>query len=341
MLVFFVGLPSRFAEWCHALARRIAERAHGAMVDVHANTLDDIASEAIRVGSVQLLVSSPQPSPPVISAIVAAARPFVLVLEDPRLAVHHLVKHRGSSFLDAVRAVACSCASVHDAREMAGALVLSRPRDGGERYAIAADIARHFGPDVADEELLEIVDELRGLPLDTDADLASQWWDSLDQDSLRVSRGALDGYISAFPSSGKISQLVWERELFFVGHGGSGAPIPAAEPIDITGRQRCLFYGPFVALPIGSWRASVALVLSPEAADMSYFVEAIAGSRLAAARLEEGAAVLSTVELQFAIDATLEQLVEIRIFSERAAFDGQLGIARVTLSRIDEAIVAH
>lgn len=340
MLVFSIGLPSRFAEWCHAVARRITERARGPVIDVHANSLDDIASEAIRVASVQLLVSSPQPSPRVVSAIVAAARPFLLVLEDPRLALHHLIEHRGSSFVDAVRAVACSCASVHNTREMAGALVLNRPRDSAGQYAIAADIARHFGAGVADEELLKIVDELHRLPLDADADLANRWWDSLDQHSRRVSRGALDSYITALPGD-EISQIVWEPELFFVGHDGSGAPIPATEPIDITGRQRCLFYGPFVTLPIGSWRASVALVLSPEAADMSYFVEAIAGSRLAAARLEEEAAVLSTVELEFAIDATLEQSVEIRIFSERAAFDGQLGIVRVTLSRIDGAIVAR
>jgi hypothetical protein len=220
---------------------------------------------------------------------------------------------------------------------MTGALVFAGVHDGGDQYSIAAGIARHFGQEVADEELLKIVEELHYLAVGADAELANEWWNSLDQESLRVSLGALDSYIPALPGE-EISQIVWERELFFAGHGGGVAPIPATEPVDITGRQRCLFYGPFITLPTGSWRASVALILSPEAAEVSYLIEAIAGSRLAAARLEEGAAALSTVELQFTIDATVEQPVEIRIFSERAAFDGQLGIVRVTLSLIDDAI---
>jgi hypothetical protein len=102
--------------------------------------------------------------------------------------------------------------------------------------------------------------------------------------------------------------------------------------VDITGRIRFLVYGPFINLPPGSWSARVVLGFSPEAAGMAYVVEVFAGTRLTHIRVEPGNEDVAEVNLHFSIDAYVDHAVQIRIYNERAAFDGRLALGYVTMT---------
>jgi hypothetical protein len=191
----------------------MAQRKLSEVVPIGADTLEELTSQAIRVGSANLVVTSQRPSPRVLAAITKTIRPIVLVLDDPRLALHHLVVHRGVSFADAVRAVACSCASARGAVGIKDALILDSSRHGNDLFATSAAIAYHLKLDLSDVELREIVSQFDDLPVSADIDRANQWWEGLDESSVRISEGALGSYIAALDGE-PIGEFAWERDFF-------------------------------------------------------------------------------------------------------------------------------
>jgi hypothetical protein len=66
---------------------------------------------------------------------------------------------------------------------------------------------------------------------------------------------------------------------------------------------------------------------------MAYVVEVFAGMRLTHARLEPEKEGVVEVNLHFAIDDSVDQPVQIRIHTERPAFDGRLALGYVTMTQ--------
>jgi hypothetical protein len=140
--------------------------------------------------------------------------------------------------------------------------------------------------------------------------------------------GALEPYIE-----NTLERLVWEPELFYLCEEPIGSTLVAAtRPIDLTGRPRIVVYGPFITLPPGGWSAEIVLGFSAEAAGMSFMVEVFAGTQLAYTRIEIGGEQIIETRVSFTIADSADQPVQIRIWSERSAFDGRLALGYVTMT---------
>jgi hypothetical protein len=333
MILFSVGLPGRFTEWCDAVTARLAQHALGAVEVVSLNTLDELALAMIRTGASHFVICSRQPGGGVQTALSQAGRRFIAVLDEPRVALRDLAMRPGYDLVTATRAVASSCASMSSYGGLPGALVLSAGDGGRDPVAIAATIARHLELAVGDADIERVVSELRdegivSAPTEDDA-----WWDRLQEPERALVNGALGAYVEHF-TGGDFGEITWERELFFLFEDPPAQePVAATRAIDITGRMRCLLYGPFINLPPGSWSARVILGFSAEAAGMSYVVEAFAGSQLNYVRIQPGNKHVLEVNLHFSIDASVDHPIQIRIHSERAAFDGRLALGYVALTQ--------
>ncbi len=107
--------------------------------------------------------------------------------------------------------------------------------------------------------------------------------------------------------------------------------MPANGPIDITGRARFLIFGPYINLAPGPWLATAVVGFSAETAGVSFVIEIVAGTQLGYARVQPTGEQVIETDLQFTIDDSVNQPVEIRIISERAAFDGRLVLGHVRL----------
>ena len=331
MIAFSIGLPSPFSDWCDIVSARIAGRASGPIETITARTLQDIALAAIRTRSSNLLVRSCELSARVAASIADAESRFVLALDDPRAALHHLVTCRGMSFADAVRAVACSCAATVSFAGLSGGLKLSPLDVCTNPHETVAAIGDYFGRCLSTEDIVEITRDLDGFQISDDSIAKDEWWASLDEHSREIANGALNDYRAYF-SGREIGSFLWERDLFFMDEPPASGRVQVLRPVDITGRPRCLIFGPHLTLPPGSWSALISLSLSPEAMEMTYVLEAFAGSRLASSRIEPVSQRLIEVELRFSVDNLLEQPIEIRVWSERAAFDGQLALGHVRVT---------
>ena len=325
MILFSVGLPNRFAEWCDAVTARLAQHSFGA--------IEDVAVATIRTSAPYVIAVSRQPVVRLQSEIVQSNRPFLLALGDPRASVRHLVEQAGYGIAEATRAVSSSCAAMLTLTTAPRALVLSSA-EAAAPLATATAIAEHLGVPVSAEAIADIVGELGALGTAPDQEEGSAWLAGLEARDQAIIGGALQSYVSYFSSRSNLDPLVWERELFFIYEDPpTGNLIPATRPVDITGRARVLLYGPGVNLPPGAWSANVVLGYSPEVIGRSFTVDVFAGRQLTATRVEPLTGQVIEANLHFTVDSTLDQRIEIRVLSDRAAFDGRLALGHATLTR--------
>jgi hypothetical protein len=328
MIYLSAGLPGRFGDWCaHAVARLI-DRAFGAVEILHAESLEDFAVVTMQATAPYVLISTRQPAGRLRAAMAGTERRLVVALEDPRRALADVVAS-GMEFTEAVRYVARSCASLSACGEMTSALVVDATTERRAPVEIVGAIAAHLGVALDPGDIVRIVEGLAEDGMAPPAPGADGWWSTLDEEHRAQATGALDFYAAATGRSA--APIVWERGLFTI---QEERPVPsyspAIRPADITGRPRCLIYGPYITLPPGSWSAAIALGFSREAAEIPYLVEIVADRQLAAARIEPGAGHFREVHLDFTIEA-VDQWLQVRIHNERAAFDGQVALGHVTV----------
>jgi len=331
MVFFSIGLPSRFAEWCDALIVRLVGDHFGSIEVVALNGLEELAAAAIRMQTANLVVCSRQPMPRLQSEILQGGRPFLIALGEPRDALRDLVERGNIDLANATRAVANGCAAMLAITQAAQALVLTS-EDTRDLRAAAAAIARHFEIAIDADEVAALVEQLPGIEQE-EADSWS-WWDELSEREQAIITGALEPYMGRFAGGDLVEGLVWEPELFYLSEEAIGSALVAAtRPVDLTGRPRIVVYGPFINLPPGAWSTDVVLGFSAEAAGLSFLVEVFAGAQLAQTRITVVGEQVIETRLSFTIDDSVDQAVQIRIWSERSAFDGRLALGYVAINR--------
>jgi len=323
MIFFSIGLPSRFAELCDALTARLAEHCLGSVALGSFNSFEDIATAAIRSEAAHLVAASRQPVVRLQTEIVGAGRPFLVALGDVRSALWDLLQRPGYDIALATREIASSCAAMLSLTKAPGALLLPGIH-GEDPVNLASAIASHFGFAVAPRNLAAIaasVTDLDAGPMQEPA-----WIDGLSDHEQAIVSGALQPYVSYF-AGGELEPIVWEADLFFANE----ERLPAIGPIDITGLGRILVFGPYINLPPGPWSATIVVGFSAETAGVGFVIEVYAGAQLATARAQPIGEQVIESTLQFTIEDSVDQPVEIRIISERAAFDGRLALGYVSL----------
>jgi hypothetical protein len=330
MVLFSLGLPGRFAEWCDAVVFRLAQRAFGSVELTHAGTLEELGLAVLRTGISHFVVSLRQPGAQWRAVLRETNHRFVVAIDDPRNAVADLVERCGLDMAAGTKSVASSCAVMLGYTSMPGALVLTAKREGWDPVSAVAAIARHFELALDESDIAEIVSELADPGTNIERSDACVWWNSCKASERAIVDGALTAYVEHF-GGGDLGPIVWGRDLFLISDNPTERAI---RPIDVTGRVRCLLGGPCIVLPPGSWSASVVLGFSKEAAELSYVVDVFAVTQqLACTSVRPGNEGVFDVKLSFSIEESIDYPVEIRVSNERAAFDGFLVLDQVTLSR--------
>lgn len=292
-------MPSRFTEWCDALVARLAESSFGTAEYTAVNTLEELAAAFLKTRASHLVACSRQPAVRLQTEIVHGKRPFLVTIGDPRAALRNLLERAGYDVVSATRAVASSCAAMLSLTRAPGPLVVSSGAVT-DSMAVANAIADHFELSTSRSEVAAIVLALSEAGVTPDHGDDSAWWNELGEREQAIVNGALLPYVSHLTPDAELEPLVWEPELFFINDDPPAPmPIPASRPVDITGRVRFLVYGPFINPPH--------------------------------TRVEPPAEQIIEANLHFVIDDSVDQPVQIRVFNERAAFDGRLALGYVTM----------
>lgn len=332
MIIFSIGTPGRLADWCDALTARLAESAFGAVHRAALNTLDELAVAILGTRAPHMVACSRQPVVRLQTEIIRGRRPFLVAISDPRTALRSLSQRAGYDLVAATRAVASSYAAMLSLTRAPGALVLFE-HDIADPAAAAAAVADHFALSPATSDIPKIASELWEPGIAPDRVEDDVWWNELNDRERSIVNGALLPYVSHLHSDTDLRAFVWEPDLFFIFEDPPAASaVPAVRPVDITGRARVLIYGPFINLPPGSWSATVMLGCSEETAGMSFAVEVFAGRRLSHTQIEPAGEQIVESNLFFKIDESVDQPIQIRVISERPAFDGRLALGYTTVA---------
>ena len=242
MLIFLLGLPNQFTQWCEALIAKLAERASRSLLRSSAGSSEELLQVMIEHPSQHIFVSQRQPGNWLHRILAATNGRCVVALADPRVCVAELAAGPDSNLIEIIRAVASSCATLTSYLSLPGSLVLRAEEHSLDPIATARRIADHLQLPSADEDILAVLDTIS--PLDPDAVVTVAWENRFDAPELALINGALAGYGEYFTGT-PLGNLVWAPNLFIVGDTHQRL----TGPIDITGRSRCLIYGPYIRLP--------------------------------------------------------------------------------------------
>jgi hypothetical protein len=110
MLMFLLGLPNQFTQWCEALIVKLAERTSGSLLSFSAGSSEEFLQAIIERPSQRSFVSQHQPGSWLHRTLAATNGPCVVALADPRACFAELAAGSGSNLIDIVRGVANSCA---------------------------------------------------------------------------------------------------------------------------------------------------------------------------------------------------------------------------------------
>jgi hypothetical protein len=332
VILFAIGLPGRFADWCDRVAVRLLGATGGEVVskiwpsldnmlgyDLVPPTLDELGRALIGNDAEHLVIGARQPDDTLRQALAAWNTRFLVVLDDPRNAVADIVAETGTDLKLAVRAVANSCPLVMQTCKLAGALTLNADRARGDPAGAIATIAAHFE--------IEVAPDLAGLVA---AELAVPRTSASPAGDMPAARSMLDGALLGYRDwflDGHLGQIVWTRELFTSATDGASP----TEPVDVAGGTRMLIYGPFIQLPGGSWRAQVVLGFSAEAASYTFLVDAYAEGQLAATTFRPEVAGIYRAELAFSVGEPGGKGVEVRVGIVDHDGRGQMAFGQVVL----------
>jgi hypothetical protein len=261
------------------------------------------------------------------ATLVASGRAFLVILDDPFAVFTTLAVGCGIEPVAATRMTATSYAALVGYGAAENAAVLRSDQHAGDPIAAARFIAEQLGLPLSTAEVIEAVAGVP--PYATEA-----WSDGIARSCPEFAIGALRGYRDYFAGRGW-SDISWSRELFVLGDD----PKRSADGVlDLAGGIRTLLFGPFIALPFGSWRCGVTLAVSKEAADLGVSVEVLVGPRfvsIAAATTTPDEHGICRVTLSFVVDPHTDQPVSLRIINLQPAAGGLLALVEVVLARHD------
>jgi hypothetical protein len=121
-------------------------------------------------------------------------------------------------------------------------------------------------------------------------------------------------------SAGRRPGEWWDRSIFLSDEDAPAGPCPAA--IDVTGRARILFYGPYRLLAPGVWRATVELRFCADAGRRPFTLEF--GAHPDYTSVEIPCAAPGDHKIEIAHAMRTEGPAEIRLLLRKAAFHGEV-----------------
>ncbi|MGD9617874.1 MAG: hypothetical protein AB7H90_22200 [Alphaproteobacteria bacterium] len=288
--------------------------------------LDNIGLFLVRNNARHVVIGARQPDQALRRIFVDCRTRFVLALDDPANAVVAIIDETGGDPKLAVRAVAKSCPFVMQFNGLPGGLAIDAALVRDNPEAAISAIAAHFGIE-ADRQTCSAILDAVGSPGGGAWRRSGQSLeDRLPAAACKMIDGALSGYREAF-RTGRIDQIVWTRDLFYLASSGASP----TEPIDISGDSRVLTFGPYIHLPAGSWSAQVVLGFSQQAATATFEVDVFSEGQLARTSLVPGSAGIHAAALTFSLGEPRGKGVEIRVMITSGAATGSVAFGQAVL----------
>lgn len=336
------GLPGPLIEWCSQTIAGLLD-AQGRLARViRLDSVEDLA--VCLMEEHQCIINlSHRPEQTLINALHRASVPILIASESPHDSYEFRVATGGLDPLVSVREVLADLAALQDVPRQHRGLVVSR-RDVLVEPASTADaIARHLGCSsvAGGADGMINTQRLATLTLLEPFPIASAPLEGVNLSkaiSSNFVNDALQGLDNALAEDGQ-SRILIGPEFFVVTATGEA---PTSTPLDATGRARGLVHGPFICLARGDWIARCVHRYSEDLASASFAIDIVSFANGSIQELARSSFKIPTssglveTTLQFRVEAPRTPL-EVRLFAERAIFNGDITLGPVIFSRTDSS----
>lgn len=347
MISFMICPAGAFSDWCKAIIERMPADRDGTYPTLMAvDSLADLGRQLLKGVETHIVAVAYSPEPSLCDLLVAEGTPLIMLVEEPGISAAFLVEEQGVDPAVTIRAVANAHAATMALGHAANALILS-VSDLADETALALRLAAHLGfpadPEfvdalVARPELREIAADAvqrgrRGAHTGQQPDWQSVLMRTMAGEAVTTSvaamvQGAIDP-IDAMAHRDEAGAVVWARDLFYDARG-----LPAIRTIDLTGASHCLMYGPYLRLPPGYWSCALMFACDEAAVGMPLVADITAGSILNQISFVIDSAGIFEIELAFE-NTNPDNLIEVRLFSGKATFEGTIAVGRAKISRLE------
>ena len=343
-LLSLVGTPSPKLHATLSVVQTLAKVSFGEFEFISANTLADLKSNfhssSEKPRSVLLYADYPQPE--LVSMLVCLDAPVAICADDFVTLAHYSVVWRQFGGADAARFASMGLVNIEPL------MTTPPPRsliiiDGKiQLRELVADLAKLYRipttSSLIDEVLANLGEagkadvSLSGFAARTTVGFVRareilERRSPLENELIDFLAAQYEGIVSGY----KLEALEWPPFALLRPDYPDRLTVG---PIDLTGPARFIYYGPYFALPLGAWKAVVAIEVQACFSDNNIAIDIISGDILAIIRTKLPSQGVYSCEIYFEIMDSSKP-VEIRMQLLTGAIEGVLMLRKVTLHRLN------
>lgn len=318
-----VGYPSPLTAWAFPFLEKALRRIAPSLSVVRLDRFDTIPDLGIHKG--RRLILSMFPSPAFAEACLESETRSLVFADDLVEAVRHNRAAHGIPLQEALRPVSAGLVLAGPfARSQLGLII------GRELRGAPADILKmlleHFELIVSDEAAETVCREIGFEEVALSENLRQRYRqlpEVSDEDHHIITQalGGLRVHLEQ-PAPGDVS---WPRQCFLSGDKPS-TTAPVA--VEVTGRARIIFYGPYLHLPRGRWKVRGLMGFSKDIRGMPFTIEVASTELLGRARIFAERGGIFDFEFEANVTAPHEP-IEVRTMSEQGAIEGHMGLVSI------------
>lgn len=318
-----IGYPSALTSWAFSFLEHTFRRIVPDLSVVRVDRYDTLVDKA--AGGAARLILSMFPNPAFAEATLGSGSRCVIFADDIAEAVRYVRSMHKIGTAEALRPVSAGLVLARPFAQSPSGLIIGRDLRGST-HDILRTLLDHFQMPVSDELVHRACREVAFEDLALSAKLRreSRALTEVSDDERHMIVQALGG-LRQHLDSAHPADVTWPRQCFLLGdHPNSAAPVA----IDVTGRARIIFYGPYLHLPRGRWRVRATMGFSQDIRGMPFSVEVHSTELIGKARIfaERGGI------FEFAFEATVtapHEPIEVRIMNEQGAIEGHMGLVAI------------
>ncbi len=329
--IVVVGPPSPLVSGSFAFLERALKAVYPGLTVLRLDRLDDI-DDSGRPNEVRLILSTFPP--PALATYCDRLKLRPIVLLDEMLPSVAFTRAGGTvPSLNAVRIVSAGLTLTGACSQLAGAHLVRRADDVSllDLLTLAAGSAESAPNRARLEKACELLGgpdrSLREL---VEASEAKQNASELTAEDEQLAECVLGGLYN-YAVSGRPGPTTWPGRTFLLGDD-PGTPAPVV--MDVTGRARIIFYGPYFHLPRGRWKMRISYGFSHDIRGLPLNIQVASTSVLSELRVLAERGGIFAVDHEVVVTDP-HQPIEIRTMNEQAAIEGHVALASVELTYLD------
>jgi hypothetical protein len=340
MLVTALSTPTAYGYWGFALVGSILDTMYGAHRRIHCLDMTELRAGWSLDRDRPVLITTDRPDTALSYMLITSGFPILAFFDGPDDALLNAVISDGHALPEAIRfcsqyfSCLLGCVGSEHVRIFGGDYYKVKVLDlvGAVVSAMGLEVDAVVATQVATQLLAQ--DDLRSDA--TVADVIRRRFNGETLANLAGQRlsasewGLVDWFVANYGpmlTGRECETMEWPRELFFADTRGSAGGMD----VEMIGGARHIFWGPYLHLPIGNWRARIQFEVAGNFSGNEIEVDVC----MALAQVTRGNATLPVQGyFEFGLDFTAANTnapIEIRVRLVKAAIEGRFVLRSVTL----------